>query len=109
MLGGKLIRKAGFSTAVETRTLELLKLRFAGTALHHCDVMLRDLQVCFHPALLPALVCLKCAAPIRCHAARPAGAQWSWSCSGCCTVLYLFRRELCAVQSTAMDHQVFTS
>jgi hypothetical protein len=43
MLGAKLMKKAAFDTDFETRTLELLKLRFAETTLHHCDVMLKVL------------------------------------------------------------------
>lgn len=45
MLGSKLIKKADFETDFETQTLELLKLRFLESELHHCDVMLKDMQV----------------------------------------------------------------
>jgi hypothetical protein len=44
MLGAKLMKKATFDTDFETRTLELLKLRFVESELHHCDVMLRDMH-----------------------------------------------------------------
>ena len=45
MLANKLMKKDDYSTDFETRTLELLKLRFAESELHHCDVMLKDMQV----------------------------------------------------------------
>lgn len=45
MLGSKLVKKADFDTDFETQTLELLKLRFLESELHHCDVMLKDMQV----------------------------------------------------------------
>ena len=48
MLGSKLMKKPGFNTDFETQTLELLKLRFLESELHHCDVMLKDTQVCFN-------------------------------------------------------------
>eukprot|EP00892_Ulva_mutabilis_P007771 jgi/Ulvmu1/5366/UM022_0160.1 len=44
MLGSKLIKKSDFDTDFETQTLELLKLRFLESELHHCDVMLKDIQ-----------------------------------------------------------------
>ena len=53
MLGAKLMKKAGFDTGFETRTLELLKLRFVESELHHCDVMLKDMQ-----ARCPSIVLL---------------------------------------------------
>lgn len=39
------MKKADFNTDFETQTLELLKLRFLESELHHCDVMLKDTQV----------------------------------------------------------------
>jgi N-acetyl-beta-hexosaminidase len=45
MLGSRLMKKANFNTDFETQTLELLKLRFLESELHHCDVMLKDMQV----------------------------------------------------------------
>lgn len=51
MLGNKLMKKANFDTDFETRTLELLKLRFVESELHHCDVMLKDMQVCMLPVV----------------------------------------------------------
>lgn len=44
MLVNKLLKKPTYDTDFETRTLELLKLRFAESELHHCDVMLKDMQ-----------------------------------------------------------------
>jgi len=44
MLADRLLKKVDFETPFETRTLELLKLRFAESELHHCDVMLKDMQ-----------------------------------------------------------------
>lgn len=55
------MKKAGFNTDFETQTLELLKLRFLESELHHCDVMLKDTQV--RLSLFPWLV---------------------WCCASCC-------------------------
>jgi hypothetical protein len=63
MLGSRLMQKADFETAFETRALELIKLRFKESELHHCDVMLKDIQVrnnfllsLFHLAALDPVV-----------------------------------------------------
>lgn len=58
MLGSKLVKKADFDTDFETQTLELLKLRFLESELHHCDVMLKDMQVWLYRCMLQGLLLL---------------------------------------------------
>ena len=41
----RLATKLDYDTDVELAQLELLKLRFGESALHHCEVMLRDFAV----------------------------------------------------------------
>lgn len=45
MLADKLIAKTGlYETARELKNLELLKFRFGDASLHHCEIMLRDVE-----------------------------------------------------------------
>jgi hypothetical protein len=57
------MKKADFNTDFETQTLELLKLRFLESELHHCDVMLKDTQVWLSSSsLVPSFSVLMCCA-----------------------------------------------
>jgi len=44
VLSGKLLRNTSFDTSKEVSTLELLKLRFGEAAMHHCEIMVRDVD-----------------------------------------------------------------
>lgn len=41
MLADKLVNNLAYDTAREIQNLELLKLRFGESSMHHCDIMVR--------------------------------------------------------------------
>jgi anaphase-promoting complex subunit 2 len=43
ILADKLLEKRDYDTDKEVRTLELLKLRFGESSMHHCEVMVKDI------------------------------------------------------------------
>ncbi|CBN77335.1 Putative subunit of the Anaphase Promoting Complex Putative subunite of the Anaphase Promoting Compl [Ectocarpus siliculosus] len=44
MLADKLVGNLSYDTDKEVQNLELLKLRFGETSMHHCEIMVRDLE-----------------------------------------------------------------
>ncbi len=43
VLADKLLSKEDYDTDREVHILELLKLRFGETSMHHCEIMIKDL------------------------------------------------------------------
>jgi anaphase-promoting complex subunit 2 len=44
LLAEKLLSRVGYDVEKEIKTIELLKLRFGESALHICEIMLKDIQ-----------------------------------------------------------------
>ncbi|CAN0338597.1 unnamed protein product, partial [Scytosiphon promiscuus] len=44
MLADKLVNNLAYDTDREVQNLELLKLRFGETSMHHCEIMVRDVE-----------------------------------------------------------------
>ncbi|CAN0165860.1 unnamed protein product, partial [Ectocarpus fasciculatus] len=44
MLADKLVGNLSYDTDKEVQNLELLKLRFGETSMHHCEIMVRDVE-----------------------------------------------------------------